>query len=481
MILPAFFWKNDSRKGEPKRMNISTTNTQTPGIETTPGDLAAILHNDTGENVVYIAERREDWNTLTNAGIPALYCTQDTTGQLISMLRGKPTRKTVTVWSDPQTVPQWYSIIKTAREDTHTTVKLLPAGIRKTMEELRNNPYSDHAHKWEKAIRAYADHEEEQANPQPGNVLEYLTHGKYTEDIEKFKKGAEVRTGFPALDQKIGGGLYAGLYVLGAVPSLGKTTYALQLADQIAEQKKHVLFFSMEQSRLELVSKSITRISRQQNPSNQNNLKPSLFIRMGYTSTEIEQALKRYTGTIAPYMNIIEGNFSTTVNEIRQTVEKYIERNNVHPVVIIDYLQILQPVKESKATDPRTLTDQNIKALKILSRDLETPVIAISSFNRNNYKQTVDYESFKETSGIEYTADVLLGMEYEVISTLDGKNPNTDRERVNQAKGATVREIKLKCLKNRYGKADFKIKMNYFPRYDYFQENEPVRKFSFDE
>ena len=236
----------------------------------------------------------------------------------------------------------------------------------------------------------------------------------------------------------------------------------------------------MEQSRLELVTKSISRTGRKMNPGNQDNLKTSLQIRKGYTSKETEQAMQRYIETTAPYMNIIEGNDNTSTDTIRQTVEKYIERNNVRPVVIIDYLQIIQQSKRSRATDPRTITDDKLTALRHIARDLETPVIAISSFNRQNYKQTVDYESFKETSGIEYTADVLLGMEYQVISTLDGKNANEDRNRVNQAKATPEREIKLKCLKNRYGTANFEISMKYYPRFDYFQENEPVRKFIFD-
>lgn len=452
-------------------MNNSTSKNKNPGTTTNAGELYAALHDDTGRNTVIIAETVDDWQALTTAGVPVLLCTdQDTPSQLLSMLQAKPTRKTIIICNAPGTAAEWRETIKRITETTSATIKAVPTGIRKAMTALLNDPFSEHAPKQTKAIQAYAEHEEEQADPQPGNVLEYLTHGKYKEDTEKFQQGAEVRTGFPTLDQKIGGGLYAGLYVLGAVPTLGKTTFMLQLADQIAEQHKHVLFFSMEQSRLELVTKSISRTGRRMNPGKQDNLKTSLQIRKGYTSAETEQAMQRYIETTAPYMNIIEGNFTTTADTIRATVEKYIDRNNVRPVVIIDYLQILQPVKGSRATDPRTLTDQNITALKRLSRDLETPVIAISSFNRTNYKQTVDYESFKETSGIEYTADVLLGMEYEIISTLDGKNANEDRDKVNQAKAAPEREIKLKCLKNRYGTANFEISMRYYPRFDYFQE-----------
>lgn len=311
------------------------------------------------------------------------------------------------------------------------------------------------------------------------NIYDYLTGGQYAADLKQFQQGAEIKTGFQSLDQKIGGGLYAGLYILGAVPSLGKTTYALQLADQIAEQHKHVLFFSLEMSRLDLVTKSITRTAREMNPGDQRELKTSLQLRKGYTSAEMEQALQRYTETTARYISVIEGNFSTTADTIRATAEQFIKDHNEQPVIIIDYLQILKPLNGTRASDARIITDQNTTALKRMSRDLATPVIVISSFNRMNYKQTVDYESFKETSGIEYTADVLLGLEYKIISTLDGKNPNADREAVNQAKEAPEREIILKCLKNRFGQSHFEIPMTYIPRFDYFKEDIPNRRYQF--
>lgn len=57
--------------------------------------------------------------------------------------------------------------------------------------------------------------------------------------------------------------LYPGFYVLGAVSSLGKTTFMHQMADQIAYAGQEVLFFSLEQTRLELTTKSLSRIMAQ--------------------------------------------------------------------------------------------------------------------------------------------------------------------------------------------------------------------------
>ncbi len=393
---------------------------------------------------------------------------------------GRPLHKKIIVCAAKDTRQEWKALLNqlyvSLNDSDYLPEQILKYEFLPQKHYLKCDAISDamskDLNKFTNEIKAYKEQQEEQENPRPGNVLEYLESGRFTADQSRFQKGADAKTGFSQLDKKMGGGLYAGLYVLGAVPTLGKTTFILQIADQIAEQKKPVLFFSMEQSRLELVTKSITRIARDLYPGSQNEIKTSLQIRRGETTDKVQEAFNKYKNKIAANINIIEGNFETTVATISSAVQRFIERTKTRPVVIVDYLQILQPSKQTKASDPRLLVDQNVTELKRLSRNYEIPVIVISSFNRTNYKQTVDYESFKETSGIEYTADVLLGLEYKVIETLKGKEEqNTIREKVNEAKTKPEREIKLRCLKNRYGQSCFEIGFKYYPKYDYFRED----------
>ena len=81
----------------------------------------------------------------------------------------------------------------------------------------------------------------------------------FKNDIAKSKDTPVISTGFEILDDKLDGGLYPGLYVIGAISSLGKTTLVLQIADQIAKAGQDVLFFSLEMARNELMAKSISR------------------------------------------------------------------------------------------------------------------------------------------------------------------------------------------------------------------------------
>ena len=290
-------------------------------------------------------------------------------------------------------------------------------------------------------------------------------------EIEAFTAASEVKTGFKRFDQ-LAGGLYPALYVVGAISSLGKTTFIHQMADQLAENGKHVLFFSLEMSRLELATKSI---SRRTALKDFDNAMTSLKIRRGYKSTALVQAAADYCKAVEDRMNVIEGGFETTVQYIREYAKQYAAQHSTTPVIIVDYLQILQGAQKGTL---REAVDFNVVELKRLSRDLDAPVIVISSVNRSNYLLPVDFESFKESGGIEYTADVVLGMQLACLDTDpvfdsgEGKDIAKKRECVKKAKAEEPRKVKLVCLKNRYGGPDWTIDFRYYPRFDLFEEED---------
>lgn len=310
----------------------------------------------------------------------------------------------------------------------------------------------------------------------PDNAASYIKN-KLAADIAEFKKGAQRSTGFSELDS-YSGGIYSGLYVIGGISSVGKTTFVHQLADQLASKGNHVLFFSLEQSRLEMISKSLSRETASAGDPKQ--AATSLQIRKGKTNEAIESAKDKYIETIAENMSIIEGNFNCNASYVREYTARYIERNNTRPVVIIDYLQIMQPDIDPetgrKPTDPRIIADHNVTALKRITRDLDVPLFVISSVNRSNYLTEIDFESFKESGGIEYTADVVWGLQLQAIHDeifSQANKLNEKRQTIKSAKAAIPRKIELVCLKNRYGEPNYAVNFNYKPQYDYFEE-EPI-------
>ncbi|WHY88206.1 DnaB-like helicase C-terminal domain-containing protein [Neobacillus novalis] len=243
---------------------------------------------------------------------------------------------------------------------------------------------------------------------QADTVSAYLDSGFHS-DIQEFLSYKDKRTGFENLDLNMKG-LYPGLYVIGGISSVGKTTFTHQLCDQIAEQGGHVIYFSLEQSRLEMVSKSIARTTAK---INLDDAVSSVFIRSGGSSIIVKDAIKKYRKT-AENVNIIEGNFNTDVKTIREYVDAYRKANKENPVVVVDYLQIMPAIDERMSDKQRI--DTNVTELKRMSRDFSLTVFVISSLNRGNYLSPIDFESFKESGGIEYTADVVWGLQLEAIN-----------------------------------------------------------------
>lgn len=325
-----------------------------------------------------------------------------------------------------------------------------------------NEALTDDREAFTKAIRAA----ERQTAAKPDSMADYISRA-FDEDVERFKAASIRKTGFPNLD-KVAGGIYPGLYVMGAISSLGKTTLIHQIADQMAGAGEHVLFFSLEQSRFEMASKSLARITAYRNIRS---AVSSLDIRKGNITLAVQEAQKVYEKMIAPRMSIIEGNFNCNISFIGDYVARYIKKNGRKPVVIVDYLQILDGLGDQKQTT-RDLVDTNVRELKRMSRNHDIPVIVISSLNRTNYLAPVDFESFKESGGIEYTADVVWGLQLDAMNDPlfdKDKHIKEKREIVRNAKAETPRKIQLLCLKNRYGISSYTADFLYYPGNDYFK------------
>ena len=304
--------------------------------------------------------------------------------------------------------------------------------------------------------------------------------------IEESKTASYIPTGFSSLDTALDGGLYTGLYIVGAISSLGKTTLCLQIGDQIAKAGNDVLIFSLEMSKMELIAKSISRLTSILNIelSNSNtNAKTTRGILTGskyskYNATElklIQQAKDIYFNEYAPNLYIYEGMGNIGIKQIRDKVEAFKTIKGKAPTVIIDYLQILAPAPDNKFLTDKQNTDINVMELKRISRDFDISVIGISSFNRDNYNAPVNMASFKESGAIEYSSDVLIGLQYKAMSELkeDGKDKAKASlifsEIAEKAKNNQPIEIQLKILKNRNG-GKGAIDLEFYPRFNKFKE-----------
>ncbi len=291
-------------------------------------------------------------------------------------------------------------------------------------------------------------------------------------DIERRRNKECVSTGFENMDDILDGGFYPGLYIIGAVSSLGKTTFALQIADNAAKNGQDVLVFSLEMGKQELIAKSISRLSFQKCRSWKCELEYAATTRNLLNGKALSSAdktdflngcLKDYT-EFAGHIFYHIGIGDIGVDKIKSVIEKHIRITGRKPLVIIDYLQIIAPF-DMRATDKQN-TDKAVVELKRASRDYDVPVFAISSFNRENYTSPVNIASFKESGAIEYTSDVLMALQFkgmDYIKKDDGKYEDEKSRtariiqlRNEQEKRAETpglaQELQLKILKNRNGK-----------------------------
>lgn len=309
----------------------------------------------------------------------------------------------------------------------------------------------------------------------------------FIDDIEANKTATFFPTGFPSIDNLLDGGLYAGLYVVGAITSLGKTTFAQNIVDNIASSGHDVIVFSLEMARSELIAKSVSRHTVLEDRERYNttvHAKTMRGITTGsrygdYTQTDleiIEAAITAYS-KYANHIYIHEGVGNIGVERIKEVVDQHIRITGNKPVVMIDYVQILAPYNV-RATDKQN-TDDNMRELKRLSRDYAIPVIGISSFNRSNYTHPVNMAAFKESGAVEYSSDVLIGLQYKGMDYEQDEKESDRQKRIREllkeqisiAKSGEPQSIQVKVLKNRNGSKGSTV-INFYPKFNLFEEEE---------
>jgi len=208
-----------------------------------------------------------------------------------------------------------------------------------------------------------------------------------------------VKTGFPDLDQLIGGLHPNELIILAARPSMGKTALALNIAENVAAEKQTVLFVSLEMAKIELALRLIS--SHTHIHSNK--------IRRNLLSHDERNRFLDAANDLGNIPMHIDDTPSRSVAEIA-AVARRLKRQQDLQLLVIDYIGLIAP---ENADEPRQEQVAKIaRHLKLLARDLKIPVLCLSQLNRQadarGKEDRPRLSQLRESGAIEQDADVVM-------------------------------------------------------------------------
>lgn len=211
-----------------------------------------------------------------------------------------------------------------------------------------------------------------------------------------------ITTGFVDLDKKTAGLQPSDLIIVAARPSMGKTTFAMNLCENAAmASDKPVLVFSLEMPAEQIMMRMIASLARVDQTK----------IRTGQNLDETEWSkIASVFGMFKQKNNLyIDDSSGLTPTELRSRARRVYRENNGLSMIMVDYLQLMRAPAFS---DNRTLEIAEIsRSLKALAKELEVPVVALSQLNRT-LEQRADKRpvnsDLRESGSIEQDADLIM-------------------------------------------------------------------------
>jgi replicative DNA helicase len=227
------------------------------------------------------------------------------------------------------------------------------------------------------------------------------------ESIEKLyeRKGGitGIATGFAEFDRMTSGLHAAEMIVIAARPSMGKTAFAMNIAEHVAIQEKQaVAVFSLEMSSQQLVQRLLCSRARV-------NLKK---VRDGFLGDREFSSLTSAASKLADAKMFIDDSAGLTILELRAKARRLKAQHDIR-LIVVDYLQLLRSTSR-RGQDNRQIEISEISAgLKGLAKELNIPIIVVAQLNRNPENRTGDSKGrprlsdLRESGSIEQDADLV--------------------------------------------------------------------------
>lgn len=237
--------------------------------------------------------------------------------------------------------------------------------------------------------------------------------------VEQLFKRKELITGVPTgyheLDKMTAGLQPSDLIILAARPSMGKTSFAMNIAQNAAiESKIGVAVFSLEMSKEQLVMRLLSSVGRID----------SQRIRTGRMQDQDWPKLSRAVGNLESAPIYIDDTPAISVLEMRAKVRRLAAQHDIG-LIVVDYLQLM---RGRSSTENRTQEISEIsRSLKALAKEHNIPVIALSQLNRSLESRTDKrpmMSDLRESGAIEQDADVISFIYRDEVYNKAEDNPN---------------------------------------------------------
>lgn len=251
-----------------------------------------------------------------------------------------------------------------------------------------------------------------------------------TIDLEKKynnQSDYSLYTGLYDLDDMTCGLHNQELTIIGARPGVGKTTLALQIAENISRKDKNILFLSLEMSDTQIIQKMIARIGNVQSyRMRRGTLEDSDWERIANTAEELSK---------------LKFNTNSNIRNIQEleVLARKLKNKDKLDLLIIDYIQLLRN-KEKFSSREQEVADIS-RRLKLLSLELDIPIIALCQLNRNASNSEPGLADLRESGSLEQDADNIIFLYKE-----DSESDEITLKLAKQRAGQTGK-IKLKFKK----------------------------------
>ncbi|MBR5246679.1 MAG: replicative DNA helicase [Clostridia bacterium] len=293
----------------------------------------------------------------------------------------------------------------------------------------------------------------------PAKVSDIIMHDVFERikklgsiDPKEREKYIGIPTGFSYLDKVLGGGFHrSDFIVIGARPAMGKTSFALNVARNIAIKGRKVLFFSLEMSKEQLAQRIVSTEARI----------ISNKLRTGDVNESDWEKLGLALQNLINCELYFDDQANINVNEMKA---RALRMKDVD-CIVIDYLQLMSGTKrsENRVNEVSEIT----RGLKMMAKDLNIPVVTCSQLSRGVAKNSTDHRpqmtDLRESGTIEQDADIVLMLHREDYYKNNEEDSDTE--------SANIAEVIVG--KNRHGSTET-VKVAWNPEFTMFSTLERI-------